>query len=101
MSANTVVRASVGFMDAALGLPLGLEAQFWVEPKTRRTMAVADRCGLAMSICMTLFLVHRTETVHTWLAAALQCAQLAWLLAHERSYMRWRLPLAIVQRMRW
>lgn len=67
-------------------------------------MTAADRYGLVVSLCMTIILaiMHSTpvEALHTWLAAALQLAQLVWLHTGESSYQRWRLPLAIVQRMR-
>jgi hypothetical protein len=92
-------------MNFVLHLPASFERQYWAWPVTRRAVAAADRYGLVVSIFVKNLIAnmhsHRVDALHTWLAAALQLAQLVWLLTGHSSHLRWRLPLAMVQRMRW
>jgi hypothetical protein len=93
-------------MDATLVLAPDLERRFWALSGVRRQLQVADALGHGFNMALNILAVLLLDTLpqHSLVIgsmAALQLFLIVWSLARVDAYMRWRLPLVLLQRLRW
>ena len=94
-------------MDATLALrPAELERRFWASHGVRRQLQVADALGNAFNMAINILAISLLDVLplHSLIIgtmAALQLLLIVWSLAWPDAYMRWRLPIVLLQRLRW
>jgi hypothetical protein len=92
-----------------LTLSDGRERQYWADAGTQRQLRRVDCLGLAAGVVLNLLDAGYEGTPATRtrrrqmvaFAGLLQLMQLAWLLFKPQSYMRHRVSIAFIQRLRW
>ena len=91
-------------MNVLLALPPNLERRFW-QHQTRQLQWV-DVVGTAFyvsinTISIAFLRLPSRYTLFMSLTVVLQLLQLAWCLLRPWSYVRWRLPIVLLHRLRW
>jgi hypothetical protein len=93
-------------MDATLRLQPHLEARFWGSASVQRQLQIADITGIGFNMALNALAISLLHVLplHFHLLgsmAALQLLLIGWCLFRVESYMRWRVPILLVQRIRW
>jgi hypothetical protein len=90
-----------------LTLSDGTEREYWADAGTQRQLRRVDCLGLAAGVVLNLLDAgyegsgRTRRRVRVACAGLLQLMQLAWLLLKPQSYMRHRVCITFIQRLRW
>jgi hypothetical protein len=88
-------------------LQLGpLEQEYWSSPSTHNSLRIVDTLGLILGVSSAIGICIQAwgrdfPCIPSIIGMIMQMAQLIWLLCYNNSYMRVRLSLMLVQRVRW
>jgi hypothetical protein len=94
-------------LSSLLTLSDGFEAQYWSSASTESHILLWDIVGLTLGFAIHMVADIQKVSVfwyckpYIYIGPGLQMLQLVWATSHPSSYIKWRLPSTLVQRLRW